>query len=215
MKVQVFFYALYYQKMDFFSSLVTKLQELYNGKTTGRKDRVLGKTKQREKKAEERRMDNGNWMELWGGKNQVARVLDVNERTAKFGLVLTEEDAKQLVEERKNSLVEKQRIEFGEGILPKLIDTFCDSPYIYQDNYVDTIGRLQDIFYEYKNEAMDALTDDELLEKMREAFNGECQGSTDYLEETILEELARNIRVGGERFLRESRRRRTVEDDII
>ena len=215
MKVQVFFYALYYHKMDFFSSLVTKLQELYNGKTTGRKDRVLGKTKQREKKAEERRMDNGNWMELWGGKNQVARVLDVNERTAKFGLVITEEDAKQLVEERKNSLVEKQRIEFGEGILPKLIDTFCDSPYIYQDNYVDTIGRLQDIFYEYKNESMDALTDDELLEKMREAFNGECQGSTDYLEETILEELARNIRVGGERFLRESRRRRTVEDDII
>ena len=215
MKVQVFFYALYYHKMDFFSSLVTKLQELYNGKTTGRKDRVLGKTKQREKKAEERRMDNGNWMELWSGKNQVARVLDMNERTAKFGLVLTEEDAKQLVEERKNSLVEKQRIEFGEGILPKLIDTFCDSPYIYQDNYVDTIGRLQDIFYEYKNESMDALTDDELLEKMREAFNGECQGSTDYLEETILEELARNIRVGGERFLRESRRRRTVEDDII
>ena len=211
MKVQVFFYALYYHKMDFFSSLVTKLRELYNGKTT----RVLGKTKQREKKAEERRMDNGNWMELWSGKNQVARVLDMNERTAKFGLVLTEEDAKQLVEERKNSLVEKQRIEFGEGILPKLIDTFCDSPYIYQDNYVDTIGRLQDIFYEYKNESMDALTDDELLEKMREAFNGECQGSTDYLEETILEELARNIRVGGERFLRESRRRRAVEDDII
>lgn len=215
MKVQVFFYALYYHKMDFFSSLVTKLRELYNGKTTGRKDRVLGKTKQREKKAEERRMDNGNWMELWNGKNQVARVLDMNERTAKFGLVLTEEDAKQLVEERKNSLVEKQRIEFGEGILPKLIDAFCDSPYIYQDNYVDAIGRLQDIFYEYKNESMDALTDDELLEKMREAFNGECQGSTDYLEETILEELARNIRVGGERFLRESRRRRAVEDDII
>ena len=71
------------------------------------------------------------------------------------------------------------------------------------------------IFYEYKNESMDALADDELIEKMQEAFNGECQGSTDYLEETILEELARNIRVGGERFLRESRRRRAVEDDII
>lgn len=160
-------------------------------------------------------MENENWMEVWNGKNQVAKLLVVNEYTERFGLTLTEEDAKLLLDDRRNSLVEKQRIEFGEGILPKLIEAFCDSPYIYQDNYVDTIGRLQDIFYEYKNESMDALTDDELIEKMQEAFNGECQGSTDYLEETILEELARNIRVGGERFLRESRRRRAVEDDII
>ena len=160
-------------------------------------------------------MENENWMEVWNGKNQMVKLLGVNEYTERFGLTLTEEDAKLLLEDRRNSLVEKQRIEFGEGILPKLIEVFCDSPYIYQDNYVDTIGRLQDIFYEYKNESMDALADDELIEKMQVAFNGECQGSTDYLEETILEELARNIRVGGERFLRESRRRRAVEDDII
>ncbi|MGN0167360.1 MAG: DUF6323 family protein [Acetatifactor sp.] len=160
-------------------------------------------------------MENANWMEVWNGKNQVARLLGVNEYTERFGLTLTEEDAKLLLEDRKNSLAEKQRIEFGEGILPKLIEAFCDSPYIYQENYVDTIGRLQDIFYEYKNESMDALTDEELLEKMQEAFNGECQGSADYLEETILQELAQSIRVGGERFLRERRRRREVEDDII
>lgn len=160
-------------------------------------------------------MENENWMEVWNGKNQMVKLLGVNEYTERFGLTLTEEDAKLLLEDRRNRLVEKQRIEFGEGILPKLIEVFCDSPYIYQDNYVDTIGRLQDIFYEYKNESMDALADDELIEKMQVAFNGECQGSTDYLEETILEELARNIRVGGERFLHESRRRRAVEDDIL
>ncbi len=35
----------------------------------------------------------------------------------KFGLELDREDAELLVQERKNSLRERQRVEFGEGIL--------------------------------------------------------------------------------------------------
>ena len=54
--------------------------------------------------------------------------------------------------------------------------------------------RLQESFYLYKNESLDELTDDELLEFMKEAFDGRCQGSLEYLEETVLEEFARNIR---------------------
>ena len=104
------------------------------------------------------------------------------------------------MERRKEDLKEQQRIEFGEGILPKLIFTFCDSPYIYQDNYVDTIIRLQEIFYSYKNEVMDELTDDELLDFMKKAFDGECKGSLEYLEETALEQYARNVRKEGESF---------------
>lgn len=113
---------------------------------------------------------------------------------SKFGLALTEEEVKLLMERRKENLREQQRIEFGEGILPKLIFIFCDSNYIYQENYVKTIIRLQEIFYLYKNEFMDELNDDELLEFMKRAFEGECEGSLEYLEETVLEELARGFR---------------------
>lgn len=66
---------------------------------------------------------------------------------------------------------EQQRVEFGESILPKLIDTFYDSPYISQSSYSDTCIRLQEIFYLYKNETMDEMTDDELLEFMKEQFD--------------------------------------------
>lgn len=66
---------------------------------------------------------------------------------------------------------EQQRVEFGESILPKLIDTFYDSPYISQSSYPDTCIRLQEIFYLYKNETMDEMTDDELLEFMKEQFD--------------------------------------------
>lgn len=128
-------------------------------------------------------------------------VMDCNSYTKKFGVTLTKEDTLLLLNERNNSLKEQERIEFGEGILHKLIFTFCDSPYIYQDNYVDTLARLQDIFYLYKNESLDELTDDELIQRMKTDFEGICQGSLDYLEDTCLEEFARDIREGSQSFL--------------
>lgn len=145
-------------------------------------------------------MEEKDWLELLSGKNQLQKVIEMNQKTERFGFALTEEEAKLLVERRQENLREQQRVEFGEGILPKLIFTFCDSPYIYQENYVETITRLQEIFYLYKNESMDELTDDELLDYMKEAFEGECEGSLEFLEETVLEGFARNIRREGNYF---------------
>ncbi len=139
-------------------------------------------------------MERMDLLGLLSGQNQLQKVMDMNQKTEKFGLVLSGEDAKLLVERRKETLREQQRVEFGEGILPKLIFTFCDSPYLYQENYVETISRLQEIFYLNKNELMDELSDDELLNFMKTAFDGECEGSLEYLEETVLEEFARSIR---------------------
>lgn len=141
-------------------------------------------------------MDN-NWLLKLGGQNQIEKMLKLNEQTAAFGLVLSKEDAKVLATKRRDTLKEQQRVEFGEGILPKLIFAFCDSCYIEQNNYVETIGRLQEIFYQYKNETMDELSDDELLESMREAFDGECEGSLEFLEETAMERIARKLRKRG------------------
>ncbi len=146
-------------------------------------------------------MDEMNFMQSLSVQNQLQNVIKTNQYTERFGLTLTEEEAGLLLTDRLDSLKEQQRIEFGEGILPKLIFTFCDSPYIYQDNYVDTIGRLQEIFYLYKNESLDEVTDDELLEYMKEAFEGDCQGSLDYLEDTSLDYFARTIREGSFRFI--------------
>ncbi|MBU5331512.1 DUF6323 family protein [Anaerocolumna aminovalerica] len=131
-------------------------------------------------------------------KEELDNVMLCNSSTEKFGVRLTEQDALQLLKSRISNLREQERIEFGEGILPKLIVAFCDSPYIYQDNYVPALEALQEIFYEYKNETLDELTDDELIEFMKEHFDGDCQGSIEYLEDTCLEKLARKIRYGYE-----------------
>lgn len=112
-------------------------------------------------------------------------------------------------------LKEQHRIEFGEGILPKLIYTFCDSPYIDQNNYVDVIIRLQEIFYRCKNETMDVLTDEELLECMKTVFDGECEGSLEFMEETAMDEIARAVRRGDAAFWEryDSMRGEVAEDE--
>lgn len=71
-----------------------------------------------------------------------------------------------------------------------------------QENYADTLMRLQDIFYLYKNESLDELTDDELLEYMKEKFDGICAGDLDYLEGTVLDTFAREVRDRYEKIYR-------------
>lgn len=137
-----------------------------------------------------------NWMELLGQQNQIKAVLKTNEYTTKCGLVLTEQDAIILSRGRKSALREQRRVEFGEGIIPKLIYAFADSPYINQDNYVQTLMELQDLFYRFKNEMNDEITDDELINFMKEQFDTICFGDLEYLGGTCMEVFAEAIRAG-------------------
>jgi hypothetical protein len=129
-------------------------------------------------------------------KQEQLRVLECNKKTEQFGLVLSQDEANNLILNRKSSLGDNQRVEFGEGVLPKIITLFCDSQYINQDNYADILSELQDIFYSYKNETQDELTDDELLEFMRKQFDEICFGDLEYLRNTCMERYARATRAG-------------------
>jgi hypothetical protein len=117
--------------------------------------------------------------------------------TARYGLTLSEENIGELMECRAAALQRAGRVEFGGGILPRLIAAFCDSPYLMQENYARTLSALQEAFYYYKTETLDRYTDDELIDYMVRVFNGRAQGSVDYLTGTALDALGRKAR-GGE-----------------
>ncbi len=131
-------------------------------------------------------------------KFELERVLDCNQTTEKFGLTLTTEDANTLMQVKQSTLKENRRVELGNSILPQIIFTFCDSDFIRQENYVTTLSELQEIFFLFKNEALDELTDDELLKFMRDQFDDICFGDLDYLKNTCLERFSRGIRSGYE-----------------
>lgn len=143
-----------------------------------------------------------NWMVLLQQQNQLSKVIETNQTTERFGLTLTEQDAKLILEERRHSLSEQKRIEFGESIITKIIYEFCDSDYIDQSNYIETIIRLQEMFYLYKNEMQDEITDDEVLHFMKEQFENICFGDLDYLESTCLANFAQAVRAGYDGYKR-------------
>ena len=126
------------------------------------------------------------------------RVIEAcSEKTdGRFGLSLSKEQARELIAGRNESPRKYQRVEFGKGILDKLIYTFCDSQFIDQAHYAEILKELQDIFYQFKNDSMDRLTDDELLEFMREQFETVCFGDLEYLRGTCLERYSRAVRGG-------------------
>lgn len=66
-----------------------------------------------------------------------------------------------------------------------------DSPYLFQEEYTEALARLQEMFYRCKSETHERISDSALLAAMRAAFDGLAGGSLNYLEETVLTELAR------------------------
>lgn len=130
-------------------------------------------------------------------KQAVNEVIKCNDYTVQYGLTLTAEQALELVEARSQALSENGRVEFGGGVLDKLILEFCDSPYISAHNYTQTLHELLDIFYYYKNETLDLVGDDDLIKYMKTSFDGVCKGSLDLLSEQELDRFARDIRSGG------------------
>lgn len=119
-----------------------------------------------------------------------------NELNMLYGLSLSEDDISELVELQGQALRSTGRVEFGGGILPKLIRAFCKSPYVDPYNYAATLGDLQDAFYYFKNESGEQFSDDDLIEFMEKVFNGQAHGSTDVLTTISLEQLCRWARNG-------------------
>jgi hypothetical protein len=138
-------------------------------------------------------------------------IRECNEYTSRYGLSLSEQEIGQLIEHRKETLESYGRIEFGGGIIQKIIMEFGDSAYLNQQDYMETLMQLQECFYYFKGDAMEELTDDDLIEIMKLYFEEVCQGSVEFLQSTMLENYCRDIRSG----TKEYRDMDGYEDDYI
>lgn len=114
-----------------------------------------------------------------------------NRRSEPYGLILSESALQRLLLLRTEALQQAGRVELGGGVLEKLIAAFCDSPYVVQSKYEDTLTELQELFYYFKNECRDLVTDDELLDAMRLIFNSVAHGSVEFLGDVDWETMYR------------------------
>lgn len=106
-----------------------------------------------------------------------SEVVALNDVSAEYGLTLTESQVAELIETRGNALRDNGRIEIGLGAVKKIIESFCSSSFMNTDNYTETLNDLLEIFYYYKTESHDRVSDTELIKIMRDLFENKYQGS--------------------------------------
>lgn len=114
----------------------------------------------------------------------------------RYGLSLSRQDIQALVVGRLEALEVSDRVEFGGGVSKELVLAFASSPYLSQATFVQTLLELQELFYEFKNESLEQIPDDDLIGKMRALFDDPAQGDLEYLAEALFEGLARHVRDG-------------------
>lgn len=112
----------------------------------------------------------------------------------RYGLSLSAMDIRALAAGRTEALQTAGRIEFGGGVVEDLVLAFASSPYVSQETFVETVLELQELFYEVKNESLEQVPDDELIARMRQLFDEFANGDLGYLEEALVEGLARHVR---------------------
>lgn len=135
-----------------------------------------------------------NYNSLFNNNNLILKkILELNKITDSISLTLTREEAIELINDRNNIIKELGRVEVGKGVLGKIIYEFYDSPYIYKDNYVETLRELVYSFYLFQNELSYTLTDEQILKHMKDSFNNECKGDFLILNDKILYDLKNKV----------------------
>lgn len=129
---------------------------------------------------------------------QENEILELNEKSQTYGLSLKQEDVKEIIKSRNNTLKSYGRIELDINVTKMIIENLYISQYTDKDDYVDLINDLQEIFYYLKNETLDQISDIEIIEIIDEFYN-KCSGRIDIVQEKS-EEFAKKYRwgMGGE-----------------
>ncbi|NLO20451.1 MAG: hypothetical protein GX119_00420 [Syntrophomonadaceae bacterium] len=123
-------------------------------------------------------------LDLYRGLNKIAtpdEILEINQLSERYGLILDTIGALEILKTRNQALRDYGRIELSNEPIKNMIKTFCSSPYIHKHNYVEVLSELIDIFYCFKNETRDLISDQELLSLMKEYYDTSCSGSLDLL----------------------------------
>ena len=121
----------------------------------------------------------------------------LNALSSHFGLTLSAQGMEEIRLSRKHALIDHGRIELGSSAVLAIVDGFCDSPLLQQEDYEATLMELVDAFYYFKNACGEQLTDEELIVAMRERYDA-YDGSVEAVTGTTLEALCRARRLGEE-----------------
>ncbi|WP_228107002.1 DUF6323 family protein [Terrisporobacter petrolearius] len=121
-------------------------------------------------------------------------LLKINDKSSAYGLILTPEDVEEIIKSRGYSLKNYGRIDLNMDVTKKLINKIYTSQYTDKDDYVEIINDLQDIFYYLKNETLDEISDNEIIDIIAE-FYEKTSGRIDNIQ-NLTEKFALEYKLG-------------------
>lgn len=128
---------------------------------------------------------------------QKNEILNLNNESQGYGLVLSKEDVDEIINSRNDTLKYYGRIELDIDVTKKIIENLYTSQYTEKDDYVELINDMQEIFYYLKNETLDEISDIEIITILDKFYNG-YSGRIDNVQEEA-ERFAKEFKfIGGE-----------------
>lgn len=95
------------------------------------------------------------------------------------GLGLTADQVREIANVEAACLAESERVLFGESVAVRVVRTFASSPCLAGNNAAQSLVDLVEAFYELRDSFPAVVTDEELLELLRESFDGEAADDVD------------------------------------
>ena len=124
-------------------------------------------------------------------KKFVENLVDLNAKANNYGLVITENIAREIMLYRQAALIENERVEFKSDAITRLTSAFLQTRYINQEDFADVMGEIINLFYFIKTETGNFFTDDELISEMLKVFTETCFGSIEVMQSKGLEKILR------------------------
>ena len=113
---------------------------------------------------------------------QKNEILNLNEKSQEYGLILTPDDVENIVKSRNHTLNSYGRIDLNMDVTKEIMEILYKSQFTDKDDYVEMINDLVEIFYFLKNETFDEISDKEIIEIIGE-FYEETRGRIDNIQD--------------------------------
>lgn len=124
------------------------------------------------------------------------KLMKLNDESINYGLVLSPKDINDIIKHTNETLIKIGRIETSTEALEKIIEIVYSSPYTDKDNYVENINDMQEIFYYFKNQVLDLLSDDKVIEILERTYD-EKRGEILQIQGAI-DEFTKEFKLRGE-----------------
>ena len=119
----------------------------------------------------------------------INEVKELNKETIKYGLVLSDFEIRDLVNNKNNVLKSVGRIEMDKSAVTLIISEFCKSSYISSEEWAGVVKEIITLFYNVRNEISDNVSDFDLVKFMYNIFENKVHGVVELLSDEVMNEV--------------------------